>query len=162
MHSYGGSSNGATSVLVTSRHSRFRGGNSRAKQWVRTRYPGELRAIRTRQRACLIVVTDADAGSTQARRAQLEAECEQQQIPQRDDGDPLLLVVPRRNIETWLAYLGGTPVDEVTTYPRLGRERDCAEHANRLYAMCHEVQRLDEAAPPSLREACEEYRKLRQ
>ena len=56
----------------------------------------------------------------------------------------------------------GGPVDEVTDYPRLQRERACAEHANRLYAMCHEVQRLDEAAPPSLREACEEYRKLRQ
>ena len=34
------------------------------------------------------------------------------------------MFVPRRNIETWLAYL----------------ERDCDAHANRLYAMCHEVQ----------------------
>ena len=137
-------------------------GSQSGEQWVRTRYPAQLRAIRGRQQAYLIVVTDADAGSTEARRVQLEAACEQQQIPRRDDRDPVLVFVPRRNIETWLAYLGGTPVDEVTSYPRLRRERDCAAQANHLYVMCHEVQRLDEAAPPSLREACDEYRKLRQ
>ena len=150
----------------------FRGGDIRTlplpdgdqsdEQWVRTRYPAALRAIRGRRRDYLIVVTDADAGSTEARWAQLETECERQQIARRQDDDQVLVVVPRRNIETWLAYLGGTRVDEVTSYPRLRRERDCAAQANHLYAMRHEVQRLDEAAPPSLREACEEYRKLRQ
>ena len=59
-------------------------------------------------------------------------------------------------------HLGGQPVDELQRYPRLRRERDCADHAKRLYEMCHEVQRLAESAPPSLREACEEYRKLGQ
>ncbi|MCY4511277.1 MAG: hypothetical protein OXG35_30575 [Acidobacteria bacterium] len=137
------------------------GGNQSGEQWVRVRYPAELRAIRGRQRSCLIVVTDADAGSTEARRAQLEAECRQQQIPPREDADPVVVVVPRRNIETWLAYLDGTQVDEVTAYPRLPRERDCAAHANRLYAMCHEDQRLIEPVPPSLREACKEYGRLR-
>ena len=135
-------------------------GNQSGEQWVRTRYPAELRAIRRRRRAYLIVVTDADAGSTDARRAQLEAECKQQEIPPREDTDPVVVVVPRRNIETWLAYLGGTSVDEVTVYSRLRRERDCDAHANRLYDMCRD-ERLAEPAPPSLREACDEYRKLR-
>ena len=47
-----------------------------------------------------------------------------------------------------------------TRYRKLKSEGDCATHVNNLYRMCHEEQRLDEAAPPSLREACEEYRKL--
>lgn len=64
--------------------------------------------------------------------------------------------------KTWLHYLGGQPVDELQRYPRLRRERDCADHAKRQYEMCHAAQRLAESAPPSLREACEEYRKLRQ
>lgn len=135
-------------------------GTQSGEQWVRTRYPRELKAIRGRQRDYLVVVTDADAGPTDARRAQLDAECEQQRIPRRGDDDPVLVVVPRRNIETWLAYLDGTRVDEVTSYPRLQHEGDCSAHANRFHAMC-QVQRLDEPAPPSLREACEEYRKLR-
>ena len=138
------------------------GGRQSGEQWVRERFPDELRAIRGRKNAYLIVVTDADKYSTEARRAQLDAECEEKQIPRRGDGDPVLVIVPRRNIETWLAYLGsGTAVEEDRSYPRLKRERDCADHAANLYRMCHEEQRLDEAAPPSLREACDEYRKLR-
>ena len=87
-------------------------GSRSGEQWVRERYPGELRAIRGCQGAFLVVVTDADQYSTATRRAQLDAACEEKQIPQRDDCDPVLVIVPRRNIETWLAYLDGTEVDE--------------------------------------------------
>ena len=135
-------------------------GRQSGEQWVREQYPKELRAIRGRQGAYLIVVTDADTRSTADRRAQLDAACGEKQIERKDDRDPVLVIVPRRNIETWLAYLGGTEVDEVKRYPRLRRESHCVTHANNLYRMCHEAQRLDEGAPPSLREACEEYRKL--
>ena len=136
-------------------------GRQSGEQWVRQRYPSELKAVRARQNAYLIVVIDADAQTTAARRAQLDAACDEEQIPRRGDQAPVLLIVPRRNIETWLAYLGGREVDEDTTYPRLRREGDCDAHAAELYRMCHEAQRLDESAPPSLREACGEYAKLR-
>lgn len=137
-------------------------GAQSGEQWVRERYPDELKAIRGRQNAYLVVVTDADRNSTAERRAQLDAACDENQVPRRGDRDPVLVIVPRRNIETWLRYLGGgTAVDETATYPRLRRERDCVTHANNLHRMCHETQRLDENAPPSLRESCAEYPKLR-
>lgn len=139
-------------------------GRQSGEQWVRESYPDELQLIRERRNAYLIVVTDADKNSTTDRRAQLDMACDEKQVPRRGDRDPVLSIVPRRNIETWLHYLGsGTAVDEVdetTRYPRLRRESDCATHANNLYRMCHEAQRLDEDAPPSLRESCAEYRKL--
>ena len=135
-------------------------GNRSGEQWVRERYPQALRAIRGRQGAYLIVVTDADAQSTAARRVQLDAECRQKNVPVRTDADPVVMAVPRRNIETWLAYLDGNQVDEAEIYPRLQRERECERHAKRLYEMCHVQQALAEPAPPSLRETCEEYRKL--
>ena len=136
-------------------------GRRSGEQWVRKQYPAELRAVRGRQGAYLIVVTDADDRSTNERREQLDAECGKQDVPVRTGNDPVILVVPRRNIETWLAYLEtGKPVDEQERYPRLKRERDCNRHADNLFKMCHSGQRLDEAAPPSLREACAEYRKL--
>lgn len=137
-------------------------GRGSGEQWVRERYPRELQAIRQRQGACLIVVTDADGHSTESRRAQLDAKCDEKGIPRRNDGDRVLVIVPRRNIETWLAYLAGGEVDEETRYPRLKREGDCDWHAEELYRMCHKKQRLREPAPPSLREACDEYRRLRQ
>ena len=135
-------------------------GTGSGEQWVRERYPSELRAIRGRQRAYLIVVTDADVQTTATRRARLNEECVQENVPVRTDDDPVVVAVPRRNIETWLAYLDGNEVDETTNYPPLQRERECRRHARRLYEMCHEQQALDEPAPPSLRETCEEYRKL--
>ena len=135
-------------------------GQGSGEQWVRERYTAELQAIRRRQSAYLIVVTDADAGTTAARRRRLDDECQQEDVPVRTGDDPVIIAVPRRNIETWLAYLGGAEVDETASYPRLQRERDCGEHARTLYSMCHETQRLREPAPPSLHEACEEYTRL--
>lgn len=137
-------------------------GSGSGEQWVREQYPRQLRAIRQRQGACLIVVTDADVHSTEFRRAQLDAECDEKGIPRRNEGDRVLVIVPRRNIETWLAYLAGGEVDEETRYPRLDRERDCVRHAEELFRMCQKKQRLREPAPPSLREACDdEYPRLR-
>ena len=136
-------------------------GNQSGEQWVREQYPDELRAIRGRKSAYLIVVIDADKETTSRRRAQLDAACDEKGVPKRQTSDPALVVVPRRNIETWLAYLGGATVDEDTKYRGPRHERHCDPHANRLYAMCHEAQRLDEGAPPSLQEACEEYGRLR-
>ena len=99
--------------------------------------------------------------STESRRAQLDTECDEKGIPRRKDGERVLVIVPRRNIETWLAYLAGGEVDEEKRYPRLDRERDCGQRADELFRMCHEKQRLREPAPPSLREACDdEYPRL--
>ncbi len=130
------------------------------EQWVRERYPDQVKAIRGRQQAYLIVVTDADSGSTDDRRRQLDAACRQMDVPRRSGTDPVLVIIPRRNIETWLAYLEGNDVDEDRHYRKLKREGDCAEHARQLHLMCHEKQRLREPAPASLKEACEEYSRL--
>ena len=135
-------------------------GSGSAEQWVRMRYPKELRAIRGRRDAYLVVVTDADVHSARDRRNQLDEECTQKNVAVRTAGDPVIIAVPRRNIDTWFAYLDGNEVDEATAYPKLARERDCDRHAQRLYAMCHVEQRLAEPSPPSLAEACREYARL--
>ena len=136
-------------------------GRQAGEQWVRTRFPEELRKIRQRKKAFLIVVIDADAGSTRNRHTQLEEQCREKEIERRKSEDPVIVAVPRRNIETWFEYLRGHPVDETRSYPRLRRERDCKPLADRLHVMCHEQQRLAEPVPPSLREACKEYPGLR-
>ena len=135
-------------------------GGQSAEQWVRTRFPQELKIIRSRQDAFLIVIIDADAFTTDHRRDQLNRECQEQEIPERRPEDPVIIAVPRRNIETWFAYLDGEAVDETERYPRLTRASDCHRHAHELYRMCHRDQRLRPPIPPSLAEACGEYRKL--
>lgn len=136
-------------------------GAQSGEQWVRTRFPEDLKMIRRRERALLVVVIDADVGSTGDRHTQLERQCRKDGIEVRKSEDSVIVAVPRRNIETWFEYLRGKPVDETTDYPRLRRESDCKPLADRLHGMCYEQQRLDEPAPPSLREVCEEHGKLR-
>lgn len=135
-------------------------GGQSGEQWVRQRYPTELKAIRERQRDYLSIVTDADNRTAEDRRQQLEAECQRKGVPPRTAEDRVIIVVPRRNIETWFAYLDGSDVDEQRTYPKLARESDCNRHARALYGMCHVAQRLRDPVPPALVEACGEYRKL--
>ena len=136
-------------------------GGQSGEQWVRTRYPEELKKIRRRQRTLLVVVIDADVGSTGDRHKQLEQQCRETGVERRTAEDPVIVAVPRRNIETWFEYLRGNSVDEAIDYPRLRNESECKPLADRLHGMCYVQQRLDEPAPPSLREVCEERGKLR-
>ena len=134
-------------------------GSQSGEQWVREKYPSELQAIRSRQNAFLIVVIDADTHTTQTRRSQLDDECNAEQVPARKPADPVIIIVPRRNIETWFAYLDGESVDETVDYNAY-KSKDPRPFAEELYRMCHEYQQLRPPVPPSLSESCQEYRKL--
>ena len=70
------------------------------------------------------------------------------------------MFLPRRNIETWFAYLDGKKVNERDSCPKRKRDGDCIRHANELFGLCTKEQRLREPAPASLREACDEYPRL--
>ncbi len=141
-------------------------GSGAGEQWVRKQYPEELKLIRRRENAYLIVVIDADTGTIDDRHRELEIACREKDISPRDHerDSNVLHIIPRRNIETWLAYLKNDEnVDESKDYQSL---RDCPkedlkEYTKSLYDMCHVQQRLREPAPASLREACSEYRRLR-
>lgn len=136
------------------------GGKQSGEQWVRTSYPDQLRAIRRRQKTVLLVVIDADTNTTSLRRRQLNQECRRRQVTPIST-DPVIIVIPKRNIETWFHFLKHqTPVDETVTYRKLNRASDCHPLADELHRICHERQRLPDFAPPSLKEACLEYPKL--
>ena len=136
-------------------------GKQSGEQWVRTQFPRELRAIRDRQQAYLVVAIDADTRTTTNTLAWLDAECRAQKVTPRSSDDPVVIAVPKRNIETWLAFLKtGQEVDDQQQYPRLRHARDCHPLADKLFRMCQEEQ-LPPSAPPSLVAACPEYRKLK-
>lgn len=136
-------------------------GSQSGEQWVRSRYPEELKAIRSRGNAYLVVVTDADRHTTAQRKNELDQECDRRGVNPRRADEPVLVLVPRRNIETWFEYVDGQEVDESTNYPKRFAATQHRELADALYRMCHERQRLVEPAPPSLAESCDEYAKLK-
>lgn len=75
----------------------------------------------------------------------------------------MAVLCPRRNIETWIAYLRGQATDEQTAYAKLRLEKDCRPLVARLKKMC-DSGALDSppVPPPSLVAACQEWRERSQ
>jgi hypothetical protein len=135
-------------------------GRGSGEKFVRARFAKELAYYRARQyrvEQALIVVIDADSCEVAARVGQVEDAAAEGGQERRHAGERVALFVPKRNIETWIAYLDGHAVNEDDTYPRLKRERDCQRHVERLHEMC-QGGALRQPSPPSLDAACEEYR----
>jgi hypothetical protein len=140
-------------------------GRGSGEQWVRERFPQEVRAYRSqmgRRNAWLVVATDADTWTVQERVQSLERTCREAKLPFRQENEKLIFVVPKRNIETWFAYLRGEAVNEAEAYPRYACENYCRQDVSRLDEMCRR-QRLEPVPPPpSLAAACDEYQRIAQ
>lgn len=134
------------------------GGRGAGEQFVRNRFPLELKVHRSRPVSqALVVLIDGDAEGTAARLQHLAEACRETSVPERTGDERVAVFVPTWNIETWLAYLDGEDVTEGRRdYPRLARERDCQRHVEALARMCRDG-RLREPAPTSLEAACSEY-----
>lgn len=134
-------------------------GKGSGEQHVRKVYSNEVRANRQgHHNRGLAVVTDADTLSTGERLAQLDQALTAMSMPKRGPGEPIAIFIPKRNIETWIWYLQGQAVDEVTVYPKLQNEGDCKSTVDKLPEQCRAG--LPIASPPSLRLACDEMRRL--
>ena len=132
-------------------------GKGSGEQFVRERYPQELRALRKATvNTVLVVMIDGDTTGAEKRVTQLHESCRQLGIPPRTPHDRVAITIPTRSIETWLRYLDGDTVSETTRYPKLDRPSDCKAHVHTLADMCSR-RRLRQPAPPSLIAACEEY-----
>jgi hypothetical protein len=133
-----------------------------AEQWVRERFPHELKVYRQRKQlaaSALIAMIDADKKEkeVQDRINEFEFECKSKGIPFRTESEAVAIAVPKRNIETWIHYLNGQQVDEENEYQKLDRKRSCQSAVNRLVEYC-KTTGLTAEAPSSLAAACEEYR----
>lgn len=130
-----------------------------AEQWVRNRFPVELKIFRERNHRAasgLVAIIDADTREVYERINELESVCRSTETPFRQTNEAVAVAVPRRNIETWIHYLNGTEVNENDDYPKLERERGCRPAVAKLISLCRSTG-LPADAPPSLGEACKEY-----
>jgi hypothetical protein len=140
----------------------FPEGRGSGEQFVREQFPKELAVYRSKRGSvgqALIVIQDGDDKGVKGRRDALEAACKAAGVSFRKGDEHVAIFIPTWEIETWFAYLHGEAVDEArNNYPDLkGREKECQRHVGALAGMCREVK-LREPAPPSLRDACEEFR----
>jgi len=137
-------------------------GRGSGEQWVRVRFPRELKAHRSRigrRSTWLIVATDADTQGVESRIRSFAHACDDAGVPFREQSERVIFVVPKRNIETWFAYLRGENPNERDTYPKYDSESDCRNDVVRLDEMCRQ-QRLAPQPPPSLEFACNEFKRI--
>ena len=94
----------------------------------------------------------------------MKRQCDTEKISRTQTNDPVIVAIPRRNIETWLWHLQShQAVDETYDYKPRFRGLQTANPrglADELFRMCHREQRLPVTAPSSLLQACLEYPKL--
>jgi hypothetical protein len=130
-----------------------------AKQFVRNQHVVEVMALRAKPHLAKGVMSmlDADDSTVEERKAELDKALEAAAQPKRSPDEAIAVLIPRRNIETWVHALQGEKVDEHTRYPRFrGQERECASAAQEFARRCPGDMRQEDL--PSLQDACEELR----
>lgn len=136
-------------------------GEMAGEQFVRQEYPNEVRAFRSKaayQQLALVVMIDADTQTVTNRLNALDTVLRESGQAVREADERIALLVPRRNIETWIHYLTGEPVNESDVYDRFENKSDCVPLVTRLAAKS--TYRLRDDIPSSLRHACREIQRV--
>lgn len=90
--------------------------------WVHRKYPKLVKWHRARTTNVTFVVgIDSDKKTFGQRVDELDIKLETENMPKRKEDEQIVLVIPKRNIETWVKYFTGPPedrgsVDEDTDY----------------------------------------------
>jgi hypothetical protein len=130
-------------------------GQQAAEQYVRQKYPRSVisyRQIASHMAAGLVVLIDADRLTVVQRLKSMEDELTIAGVPSRSPEERIGIFIPKRNIETWIYYLKGTPVNEDDEYRHLQNAGECKPYVENLARSRH--QPLPDEAPPSLVIAC--------
>ena len=97
----------------------LRRGAGSGQQFVLERYATEVQAYRRKAKhlsRVLLTVVDADTQEVQRIHRRLEERLQNAGTEQRKTHERIAVLVPKRNIETWIVYLQGLSVDEESDY----------------------------------------------
>ena len=145
-----------------------RGPGGSGEKYVRDQYPQQVQACRSslgrRATALLIVVIDADRGTTQQRKSQLSDALQTAGLDERREDEPIVLLIPRRHIETWIRALLGKQADEDTDYTKAPHfppvSSDIKEAAAKLYQWTRPGATPVTTHPMSLTASLPEWQKI--
>jgi hypothetical protein len=135
-----------------------------AEQYVRENYAANVKDLSqraARAAKALVVAIDADQETVARRQQQLESQLKKAGLPKRPPGEPIVHLIPKRNIETWILHLTDNPnIDEATDYRNDRRvEPAIRPAAEKLFDMARNSS-PDPNLLPSLAAALPELRRL--
>ena len=122
--------------------------------WVLREFPKQLQACRNRHaHTLLIVIIDADDFTVDQRSASLSNE------GAFSEADPLVLLIPRRHVETWIRVALGEEVNETATYKKPApKSKDFSTAASQIYQWVRQIPPPDLRNVPSLLGALPNWR----
>lgn len=126
--------------------------------FVKYEYPKEVEALRRkahRVTSALLVVIDADDLTVDERLNELDLLLTNAGHATRAVTEHIAIVVPKRNIETWMYFLSGADVDEETNYKPHCRSLNNGDIATEFASATLSKADLPPNSPPSLMRACE-------
>lgn len=127
--------------------------------WVLGQFRNELEACRRRHEThantMLIVVVDADDNTVAVRRDHLN------QLSQMVPTDPIVVLIPKRHIETWIRSALGETVNENDSYknPEL-KKSEIREAASEIHGWARANPAPSPTCVNSLRHSLPEWRKI--
>ena len=136
-----------------------RDGSGSGAQFVLQRYATEVKAYRRQANhlsLALLTVIDADTQEVQRIQRRLEERLQNANIENRKTDERIAILIPKRNIETWIVYLQGIPVDEESDY----KEHSLAKNYKQAgIALAEQIGQGPEAdCPQSLQAAWSELK----
>lgn len=138
------------------------------EKYVRDKYSEEVKACRSaigrKTSALLIVMVDADLQPVESRQAQLNTALASASMDPRDMNEPIVVLIPKRHVETWIRALLGNKVDETTDYTIAPYSRPTSTEiknaAHELHRWTRPNAQPGETSPPSLTASLPEWRKI--
>jgi hypothetical protein len=133
--------------------------------WVLREFPKQVHACRQRQKRAntrLIVLVDADNFTVDERRRQLDERLRQAGHEGLSATDPVVLLIPRWHVETWICSLLGNSVTEdedCKDWDKPSREQ-IRQAAHTAYEWARENARPGPTCVPSLHIALPNWRKI--
>lgn len=133
------------------------------EQWVRERHPEEAKLQRSRANhtnASLIAVIDADTLSVEQRVRQLDDALHGVGHVRRQGHERIAIVIPRRNIESWVHFAETREIDETTDFKQRYRGTKACRNAADVAIDACRTNADQSQIPPSLAVACQELRRV--
>lgn len=132
-------------------------GAGSGEQYVRKNLPSLLKKLQSslghRVSAIAIVMIDADGMTVTERKNQLQLD--------HADSSRLAVLIPKRNVETWVGALLGTDLGEDLDYKsQFGDTAEIKQAAERLHRWIKFSELLSNSAPPSLIQSEVEWKKI--
>jgi hypothetical protein len=105
---------------------------------------------------------DADSGSVEDRRRQIERALRDAEEPARGQLEPILNLIPKRNVETWVLCLSSLIVDEQQDYRHDARVTadSIKQAASTLFSWTRPNADIPDNCVPSLRYCLPEFDRI--